>query len=85
MPTDYKVVPFLPDASGVVTKFLRIDRGWDGQRCAQFEAFLNKHAKDGWQLHSSDLRESIIAKRRGASKGLLLVCVFARIQPTADV
>lgn len=78
---EYKVATFIPKPSGFGAKYLRIDRGWDNDRCKQFEAFLNHHANDGWQLHSSDYRESPIAKPYRGGKSLWLVCIFQRATP----
>lgn len=74
MNVEYQVSTFIPKVKGCGT----MDMGWDDERCAQYEAFLNKHAKNGWKLHSSEYRE-VTVKGCAASKGIWLVCVFEKI------
>lgn len=69
----YKVKAFVPKVSGCGAQ----DNGWDEVRCAQFEAFLNENAVDGWRFHSSEYRE-VTVKGCSGSKGAWLVCTFEK-------
>lgn len=73
MSYEYKVDAFIPSVSGCGAK----DNGWDSERCTQYQTFLNKYAKDGWRLNSSEFRE-VAAAGCGGGKGAWLVCVFER-------
>jgi hypothetical protein len=73
MPVDYKVEAFLPKIVGCGSK----DNGWDKERCAQFQGFLNTHAADNWKLHSCEYRE-VTSTGCVGSKGAWLVCIFER-------
>lgn len=70
---DYKVDAFVPNISGCGGK----DKGWDKERCAQFQKFLNDNATQGWRLHSSEYREVMKIGCFGG-KGAWLVCTFER-------
>lgn len=71
----YKVEVFVPKVAGCGAS----DRGWNEERCQQYEQFLNRHAADGWKLHTAEYR-TVTAKGCGESRGTWLVCVFERPQ-----
>jgi len=70
---EYKVDTFVPKVKGCGAQ----DNGWDSERCAQFQLFLNDYAKQGWKLQSSEYREVSVKGCSGA-KGAWLVCIFER-------
>ena len=69
----YKVDSFLPKVDGCGAQ----DNGWDINRCAQYQEFLNEYAAQGWRLHSSEFRE-VKVTGCGGSKGAWLVCTFEK-------
>ena len=72
--SEYKVHAYLPKLKGCGTQ----DLGWDPFRCEDFQNFLNRHATEGWRLHSSDYRR-VTAQGCGGRNGQWLVCIFERI------
>lgn len=74
MSVQYMVKAFLPKVAGCGAS----DKGWDEQRCKQFEDFLNEHAQNGWRLHSSDFR-AVVNSGCGGAKGNWLVCTFEKV------
>jgi len=74
MKYEYRVGTFVPKVMGCGAE----DKGWDQERCSQFEAYLNQQASEGWQLHSMEYRE--VTQRGGCSgsRGAWLVCIFER-------
>jgi hypothetical protein len=70
---EYKVQAFLPTVSGCGAK----DKGWDDQRCLQFQNFINLHSQDNWKLHSSEYRQ-VTVKGCGGNQGSWLVCIFEK-------
>ena len=73
MENEYRVEAFVPSVKGCGAT----DQGWDGERCKQFQKFLNSHTADGWKFHSSDYRNVTMQGCSGSS-GPRLVCVFER-------
>jgi len=78
MEIKYRVKAFKPTIKGCSA----MDRGWDDERCKQFESFLNQNCRGGWKFVRSDYRDVIMAGCRGKS-GAHLVCVFAKEFPQA--
>ncbi len=77
MKYDYKVEVFTPQVKGCGAK----DKGWDAERCHQFQAFLNTRAASGYKLHSLEYREiKSAAGCLGQTSGARLVCVFEQAQ-----
>lgn len=73
MTIEYKVEIFLPKIVGCGSR----DKGWDKDRCMQFQGFLNEHASENWKLHSHEYRQvDIVGCSYG--KGVSLVCIFER-------
>lgn len=70
---EYKVMAFTPTVKGCAAQ----DKGWNPERCKQFESFLTEHSAGGWRLHSSDYRQVTLAGC-GGGKGAHLVCVFEK-------
>lgn len=77
MEKKYRVKAFKPTIKGCAA----LDRGWDDERCKQYENFLNQHSRGGWRLVKSDYRDVIMAGCRG-KKGAALVCVFEKDFPS---
>lgn len=73
MDWEYKVAVFVPVISGCNGQ----DKGWDQQRIAQYQTFLNQNAAGGWKLSSSDYRQVTTTGCAGGT-GAWLVCVFER-------
>lgn len=73
MAYEYKVIAFKPDIKGCGAK----DKGWDEERCKQYQGFLHEHASEGWRFHSSEYRKVDLVGC-GSSSGAHLVCVFER-------
>lgn len=71
---EYKVAAFAPMVKGCGAQ----DKGWDEERCKQFEDFLAANIPGGWKLHSSDFRQVSKASGCGSTVGVRLVCVFER-------
>ena len=71
---EYKVKAFIPTVKGCGAT----DKGWDGQRCMDFQTFLNAEATEGWKLHSSEYREVKVTGGCGGTQGVWLVCIFER-------
>lgn len=61
MKYDYKVETFVPTVKGCGAT----DKGWDAERCNQFQSFLNERAAAGCL---------------GQTTSVTLVCVFERAQ-----
>lgn len=77
MKYDYKVEVFTPTIKGCGAQ----DKGWDEERCGQFQAFLNQRASEGYKLHSTEYREvKAAAGCLGATTSAWMVCVFERAQ-----
>ena len=76
MVPEYKVVAFLPAVAGCGAS----DKGWDRDRCSQFENFLNQHTAGGWRLHSSEYRTVTASTGCGSTQAAWLVCIFERIR-----
>lgn len=70
----YHVDAFVPKAPGCG----KSEAGWDPERCKQYADFLNHYAKEGWRLHSSDLREVKSQGGCGPVSASWLVCTFER-------
>jgi len=71
---NYKVDTFLPKIAGCGAE----DKGWDEQRCDQYQEFLNGYASKGWRLHSCEYREVSKVGGCGPTKGVWLVCTFEK-------
>jgi hypothetical protein len=70
----YFVDAFVPSAPGCG----KTDAGWDPKRCSEFAMFLNKHASQGWKLHSCEYRHVAVQSGCGPRGATWLVCVFER-------
>lgn len=71
----YKVMSFQPSIAGCGGT----DKGWDIERCNQFQNFLNTECGEEWKLHSYEYRTVNAAQGCSSSKGAWLVCIFERI------
>ena len=74
MTFEYVVDTFVPTVKGCGAE----DKGWDPERCAQYQKFLNSYASKGWRLHKADYREVKSAGGCGTTSGAWLVCVFEK-------
>ena len=57
MKHEYRVGAFVPTVKECGAE----DKGWDQERCAQFEGYLNQKASEGWKLHSTEYREVAVS------------------------
>lgn len=73
MNIEYRVRAYVPTIKGCGAQ----DKGWDEERCKDFENFVNTEALAGWKLHSYEFRK-VIGKNCGGGDGAWLVCVFER-------
>lgn len=75
MSKEYKVKAFLPTIKGCGAQ----DKGWNDERCQQFELFLNENTTEGWILHSYEYRSVSMQSGCGSDNGSWLVCVFEKL------
>jgi hypothetical protein len=70
----YKVAAFYPTFKGCGAT----DKGWNVERCNQYQSFLTENATDGWRFHSSEYRDVTATRGCESTRGAVLICVFER-------